>query len=71
MLRSSSERGESERGKKEVRNSSVNTKVREGGGTPGAEQIPTLQPVEGTTLEQISTLQPIVEDPMPQQMDMP
>ena len=67
-----------------VRNNSVNTKVREGGGggAPGraqillqpveettVEMVISLQPADESTLEQISTLQP-TEDPMLEQLDI-
>ena len=52
-----------------MRKSTVNTKVKEGGGAPGAREDISLQSVEKTMLEQISTLQPM-EDSMPEQVDI-
>ncbi|XP_076192180.1 uncharacterized protein LOC143159361 isoform X2 [Aptenodytes patagonicus] len=56
--------------RKKVRNSSMNTKVREEGGgegAPGTRADTPLQPVEKTTLEQISTPRP-GEEPTPERL---
>lgn len=52
-----------------VRNSLLNSKVGEGGGTESASLPRAEIPLEETTLEQMYTQQPM-EDPIPEQKDV-